>query len=1121
MKELPADHAARHRATTEHDGALAVEAGAGTGKTTLLVARVLDGLERGLYRMQEVAAITFTRKAAAELRARLREGLARRLELAGKEEALRLREAQRMLPLAQISTIHSFCHALLNEFPLAAGLDPEFRVAEQGRSKDLLEGLWQQWLQEQLRDPQRARPFEGLLAWGVHLSDLRSLARDMEETLDLKLPVRDKEKRDDEAMWQSVRGRIASLHTRLLSARLDPEGRDHLLDAFAALREQVEGLAALSATARLRWLIERGGGRGISLSPVTLGKGRRSRFAEGVLDEVRDELRRWRNEELPADLRAHFRPLIEELLAALVLFGRWAREARVERGLITHNDLLVLTRDLLRDQPELRRLVAARYRALLVDEYQDTDPAQAQIVRMLRAEKNGPAVFLVGDPKQSIYRFRAADLPTYQQDVGELAANARLEEIRVNFRSSPELLEQIGTIGREIFAPEHYSAGQATWQDLLPAPQRARGALPAMVLAPFAQEERLNTEDGARAAATLLARECQRAHDEGVSWSEMAVLFPVASRAHLIEEAMDARGVPFRQEKSQRFYHQAEIAELAAVVSAVADPWDELKVVAALRSRLFGVSDEVLIRHRQAGGGLQAVRPPGGWSSARCGEAAVLEALDTLAGWAQTASFVPPPELIERILDETRFLLLLAFVPQGERAAANVRKLLDQAQAFWRDGGYSVADYAAWLLGQFEGKPTREAESPSAEEEDRVSLLTIHAAKGLEWRVVGLFALEHNPANRLPMGLHNRSTGCYEVHLGSYLETAGYGEARDVDQALEIAERARLLYVAMTRASERLILPFPTTGKSRAGSLLAQLRRSTCWVRWEAQAGAGKDPSPPAVVLAKEERLSRSDVTPTRGFHSSSHELPGEKSLSFGDATPELVSGAERLRSEWIEQREELLEMADCSVVVTPSSLHGPLPLAHPEIKRGQDIGSAVHKALEWWLLSGGRDEIALLAVRASGRERLDGVEAERVAECSQRATQSDLLARALASGCARAEWPFAWRTKVAGLALELRQALVARLSREGRRPLARGARVLVEGVVDLVFRDEGGLVLVDYKTDAWRSEEELEALAVSYRTQLAAYAAALASSGSGAVAELWLLFVGGPETRARKIIPE
>ncbi len=1092
------DEAARRRAIEDHAGPLAVEAGAGTGKTTLLVARILAGLVSGKLTIDRLAAITFTRRAAAELRARLRRAVGDRLQTAADEERERLLAAQRGLPLARISTVHSFCAHFLREHALAAGLDPDFGARDE-EDDSLFDELWEEWLDETLADDLRAAPIREVVAWGGRVEALQAAARLLFDNPDCAARPAGGG-RDDEALWRAFVDRLARAREEL-GTLLKPDADDPLFTALDDICRECDRLSSLPTDVRVRWLTGRIDKDALRLPGIGRNVGRQGNYQDrGAMKFARERLAAWREREIVARIRTNFAPLADAALAALGEFRDWALQARKDRRRLDFVDQLFELAGLLKDD-RVHSQVRSSIDELLVDEFQDTDPLMARIFDEIAGGDATP-VFVVGDPKQSIYRFRRADVATYSRCVEGRRSAGRAETITVNFRAARPLLERVDRLMQELFTGGPGSGEQARWESLVASPEAPATRGPAIVLAPVGDaQHKLLAGEVAELEANALAEQLRLAHDDGFKWREMAVLFPRTGRTELLEAALDRAGVRYRQEKSKRFFLRAEIAEVAAALSAVADPHEPLFTVATLRSRLFGFPDAQLARHRASGG----VFAPQDRSGA--GDPEVAAALARMAEWRRCARRLSPPDLLETILVETRFREVLAAGAGGARALANIQRLGERVRAHWDAGGADLGEVAEWLRVRVAAEDVRAAESPAAEEEDRVALLTIHGAKGLEWSVVGLFDLRAGPPSNAARAVIDRRDPDHPLvaaRFGAAVHSSGFGVAQERDGLLEEAEKVRLLYVAATRARQRLVIPIPFSAqKVREGSLLALLETAPTWREWRDAAQQGRDPEPDLVVV-------RTTAGP-----------PGEIEVIGAPPPPEPQSAPEMraARARWQKERRALLAAADRFIVTRPSALHGAArPAPPPERPRAREIGSAVHRALEW-LASGAvpLERAREAAGRAAFHEDLACEDARFVAVFVERAAASDLLRRALAASFRSTETPFSWTTTMAALPDAARTLLAAQLA-NAERTAAADQSVMVEGIADLVFRENDGLVVVDYKTDPWGAPEDLDLLAADYRPQVEVYGAALAAATGLPVREMWLLFLGGPETTARRL---
>ena len=331
MKTSPADQPSRQRAATDHTGPLAVEAGAGTGKTTLLVERVICGLEEGHFEISALAAITFTRKAAAELRGRLRRRLVERIGDAEGDERQRLLKAREGLPLAQLSTIHSFCGSILGDHGMAVGLAPGYRVLEGTHAADLKRQLWERWLEQRLEQDE-ARSLLLALTWGANLSDLARLAGMVQEQSAATYPPPSGRVLEPQVLWSRFTGQLDDLLARVGQASSDPA--DAFVRSLADLRRIVSRLELLSPGARIAWLLDLCDGKKVKLPKIRANLGRKANYADPeLLQQLREEVVAWRDGQLPQTIRQHFAPLAGDVLSALGSFADWAIEERAERGL--------------------------------------------------------------------------------------------------------------------------------------------------------------------------------------------------------------------------------------------------------------------------------------------------------------------------------------------------------------------------------------------------------------------------------------------------------------------------------------------------------------------------------------------------------------------------------------------------------------------------------------------------------------------------------------------------------------------------------------------------------------------------------------------------------------------
>jgi ATP-dependent helicase/nuclease subunit A len=835
-------------AVTARDAAISVTAGAGSGKTRTLVGRYLALLESGMP-LRSLVAITFTDKAAREMRNRVR-GIT--TDWLGQSEASNQelwQEAFSALDAARISTIHGLCAAILRAHPAEAGLDPAFDVLDEGRS-----AVW------------RAHAVEEGLAWASAEPDVVRLFEAFQE------------------------GRLRQLLANLLARRLDAEQALALLSDspplerwasalnnwfadrlnISAWQEALETLAVLQANKQddkleiarqavlAHWDVARRAQAGrdwdtlfealLALRGAISTAGQKGNWGADDLAAAREAM---------VTLRTHFDQVVSRLLdkkkplswaldsqvaELLPLVGRLFEQTRTiyqgyksEARALDFDDLEQMTAQLLVSNEAVRTRWQTEINALLlVDEFQDTNQRQRQIVYALSgfvpssATPNPQAsLFVVGDAKQSIYRFRGADVVVFRQVQADIReAGGALINFDLTFRAHKPLVD----LTNALLAPLMAAEDDATRPYDVPfAPLDAHRQEPRPQVNPPYLEFLLGLgEDknaGRLAAAVGLAdrlHELQRAGQ--IEWQDVALLFRASTAFGTYEDALEQAGIPFVTVAGRGFYDRPEIRDLLNALAAIADPTDDLAMAGLLRSPTIGLSDGALYLLRWDGHEKQ--RPfwtalqnlPGVEGLEEDDRKRAEFARQVIADLHDQAGRVSVAHLLKTFLDVTHYRAALQLVPGGERLRRNVDKLLADAH---RSESVSVAEFLEYLAA-LRDIGARESEAPT-EAGGAVQLMTVHKAKGLEFPVVVLADAGYTSTPR--------SAPCYlDQELGLVLNLSD-GDARPAafhlaawrEAEQEAAEERRLLYVAATRAMEKFIVSGNaklSTAKARAGQLL-------------------------------------------------------------------------------------------------------------------------------------------------------------------------------------------------------------------------------------------------------------------------------------------------------------
>ena len=863
------DAEARARIANDLDATLVVEAAAGTGKTTALVERILSLLRTGNATLRTLVAVTFTEKAAGEMKLRLRTEIEKaRTKAANAAEQAHLNVALRQLEAAHIGTIHAFCADLLRERPVEAKIDPLFDVASEDESERLYDEAFTRWFQETLQAPgegvsrvlrraTRERDQDGpraaLRKAGRNLIEQRDFptpyARpdfDRKAALDGLIdrlralrPYADKATYQDNWLVKSIHeiGRVVSEIER----REEMAGgvRDH--DAVEAQLRQLVRYKGWGYTGgRTQWFNRN---EGITMQQVRDERAAARAELDRVLDAADADLSALLFRELwGVDANGHADPSRKGLI-------RCYEDLKARAGKLDFLDLLVLTRDLLRNDESVRTELQKRFTHLLVDEFQDTDPLQAEMLLLLASDdpkESDPdrvtvmpgKLFLVGDPKQSIYRFRRAEVSLYETIKARLLAQsgkpgsaASLVHLQTSFRSAPSIQAFVNA-AFEPLMKTNARKSQADYVALAPIRPDPVGrptviALP--VPRPYSDfgnaakvtnwkiEESL--PDAVGAFVDWLVNEsgwtitppphAGSSEPVRISTRHVCLLFKRlqsfgndVTRPYV--RALEVRRLPHVLVGGKSFHEREEVIALRSALAAIEWPDDGMSIYAALRGPFFALSDDALIAFRHTQRHLHPLRKR---DDAKLTELTrpVGGALDVLARLHVGRNRRSIADSIAQFLEATRAHAGVAIWPAGEQALGNILRVLDMARRFEQG---SVTSFRAFV-GRLEEDAQRGGvnEAPVVEEgTDGVRIMTVHKAKGLEFPVVILVDPTANATFREPSRYVDAARKLWAVPLCGASPTELL-ERRDeiLDQDLE--EARRLLYVATTRARDLLVVP--------------------------------------------------------------------------------------------------------------------------------------------------------------------------------------------------------------------------------------------------------------------------------------------------------------------------
>jgi ATP-dependent helicase/nuclease subunit A len=1123
------DEDARRRIRTSLDESLLVEAAAGTGKTTVLIERLVAILASGRARVDQIVAVTFTRKAAGELELRLRAQLDRARALAAGEERRRLSEAIARLEEASIGTLHSFCAELLRARPVEAGIDPAFVELDEEQERSLFERVFRSFLERQLEAmPPGLRRILARLAESEQrespLERLLSAARELAAWRDFPAAWR----RDPFEREAEIDSLLDLLEVTLLAARRGRDG-DALRRSLLPAESFAAELARREAGAGRRDYDEVEAqlvGLDRELSGKENWRGKGDDYAPGVsrqaMLESRGELlarlaffRRSADADLASLLR-------EELREAVELYGAAKRSA----GRLDFLDLLLFCRDLLRDHPEVRRTLRGKYSHFFVDEAQDTDPLQMEILLLLTAddpEENDwrrarplpGRLFLVGDPKQSIYRFRRADVLLYLAVKEQLElAGVGVEELSHSFRAGANLQAAInGAFAARL--RHDRDAGQPSYVALAGGRDEAPGQ-PSLVVLPVPQPfgafgritQRAIEASFPDAAAAFLrwliaesgfmvstadgGRRPVEARDVCLLFRRYQAFGRDVTADYL--RALEARQVPHLLIGGRALTEREEASTLRVALTAIEWPEDQLAVYGTLRGDLFALPDGALFRYLREQGRLRPAAEPPGLEAADEEERAIAQALRLLYELHQGRNRLPIADTLNRLLQAVRAHAGFALRPAGNQVLANVLRVADLARRYEMAAGLSFRGFVERL--EDASSERGESGAPGLEEgADGVRLMTVHAAKGLEFPVVLLADPSCRSTGRGAPRFLDPARGLCATRLVG-LAPAELEEAAELEMAREAAEAVRLAYVAATRARDLLVVPGLGSGRLEDGWLLcldeAILPAAGARPRQPAELTPGLPPFGRHTVLGGGEQVGLPEIAPglyaSRGGGEVLWWDPGllelERPRSGGVDGADLLApdddggrgrqGLERYLS-WQAEKEAALLAGGTpgrEVVAVTETAQAPEGAAvrlellaatpvGPARPRGRRFGALVHQVLRDLPLDRPFDPAA-----AESLARLHG---RGLGAPQDEVAAAPALARALL-----------------GHPLFARVRAAAKVRREVPFTLRLPGDFLVEGVIDLLFEDREGLTVIDFKTD----RPEGEALD-AYLRQLGWYVAA------------------------------
>lgn len=852
-------------------------AGAGTGKTSALVEQYLALLSGetslGPLGIEQIVAITFTEKAAAEMKERIREEIEKKITAGNQERGAdpgggqKWQETWRKLFGANITTIHSFCARLLRENPVEARIDPGFEVLDEHESRVFLDRVVKQRIisgvqegnQHNIRlisDYELRRP-------GTFGSD-----RLIEILTNLLTNIR------TEGIGPDQIEKFAQQADKQARKRL-PQSIQLLKDTVAELKKALrkEGKEDRFSPAREKWpSLE----RKLKLSdwdfeglinesfPDFLDSVKLSGKTPGSIKEpiekirsILDRKKKGYEDNLP---RLYSQIQSEKVLSGLLALLRDIEDAYAEekaRGsLLDFDDLQIHTRNLLRSSPRVRERYKRLYRVIMVDEFQDTNDIQREIIYYLSEDPKYLAqlkpqedyrgkirlgdnrLFVVGDPKQSIYGFRGADVGVFLEVIEEVEKRGKKFFLRENHRSLPPLIDFTNALFSELMsAPGEF--GEESHLIPVRSGQDGQGCVELLLVSRgnnINEKRQVEARAIANRILQLVGYTNVFPKDGGkrhAGFSDIAILFRAMTQSHIYERELRRRNIPYYTVRGSGFYGCQEIKDLLNALKVVESDNAEVSLAGFLRSPMVGLSDETLYQLRREGGSLYSILSPANLTRVSLGEEEQEKigfARELLKDLKAAKDRLNSAELIARVLEGTGYSALLLTTFQGEQKVANLHKLIEVARNFERKESFTLPDFVRHLENLVNEESREQKAQIFPEGSDSVQLMSIHQAKGLEFPIVFIADLDRgysggSSGNVIYNKDHGIAVKLREVTGGDFLDTYLYDKIKEEAGRKEEAEEKRLFYVATTRARDHLILSGPIFNpSSRNNNWAAQLR---------------------------------------------------------------------------------------------------------------------------------------------------------------------------------------------------------------------------------------------------------------------------------------------------------
>ena len=777
------------------DNNLSVAAGAGSGKTRVLVERFVNIMRKKKAAADEILAITFTRKAAREMRERIRSEVSSLVER-DVEQSFFWQEQLRILERAQINTIDSFCSRVLKEHPVEAGMEPGFKIAEDFELADFYEAELKKYLNRGIKQNQQELM---LLLNDYGVNTLKSMLLSLTEKLpriiqfgDISLSYKKIAENNYKDLKDKTKNCFRELEEVYPTIKNGTKHKQQLDEVFANKKIIQQAIETIDKDILRKYLIS-----------LSAGVSADKELVKELRDCCRILIEDW-----PVDIKAV--ELSKAWLQVIKEFAEQLELSQKKENIYGFHDIAEKAYYLLKENKHILNKYRQRYCYIMVDEFQDTNDLQKKLVYLLAGgddtELREKRLFIVGDAKQSIYRFRGAEVGVFTDVMKDIAKNGGVNvELADNFRSSPQILNLCNQVFEKLMEEK----------DITDIPfQKLEANCPEGEAPTFMVVETTKTEKSKALAleAKLVVNKIIAMTQLGCHYGDMTILLSVINKAQHFTNELKKAKIPFRLIDGKGYFEKQEVLDVINLLNFLANDRRSLELCGVLRSPYFALSDELIT-------GLLLLKK----DEQTLWEFMLQEEFCTFTLEEQSnikrttlvlkrlrslADTVPLPELVEEIFKEVSMEALLVGQTFGEEKYLNVQKLKKMALDLAMNQGYTLRTFLSKL------QKMRQVESRIEVNDEQgvnnaVTIMTIHKAKGLQFPIVFLPALNAKGRNDFSQILFDEQLGLgikVVTEEGELGESSVFKKIKEQNNLLNIAEKKRQLYVAMTRAERELIL---------------------------------------------------------------------------------------------------------------------------------------------------------------------------------------------------------------------------------------------------------------------------------------------------------------------------